>query len=64
MLFGAGLMCLAQSQQSQPQRHQRATQDGGVREVLESIVIPPIRTRHSLQPWPLRQQNTLPTVLP
>jgi hypothetical protein len=42
MLCGTGLICLAQIPQSERQRHPPATQDGGVREVLESIVIPPI----------------------
>ncbi len=42
ILWFVSLSCLAQSPQPQQQRPVPATQDGGVREVLESIVIPPI----------------------
>ena len=41
ILWLISLTCLAQVQQTQPQ-HSPPAQDGGVREVLESIVIPPI----------------------
>jgi hypothetical protein len=41
-LFLASLACFAQVQQSLPSHPAQPTQDGGVREVLESIVIPPI----------------------
>jgi hypothetical protein len=37
----SGLVCMAQAAQIQ-QQHSTPTQDGGVREVLESIVIPPM----------------------
>jgi hypothetical protein len=36
------LACLAQAQQPQQQNSRPASRDGGVREVLESIVVPPI----------------------
>ena len=42
ILWLASLSCLGQVQQSLPAHPAQPTQDGGVREVLESIVIPPI----------------------
>ena len=41
-LLLTSLTCLAQVQQSLPSHPAQPTKDGGVREVLESIVIPPI----------------------
>jgi len=42
ILWLSSLACMTQAQQTQPQNSPPAAQDGGVREVLESIVIPPI----------------------
>jgi len=42
ILWLSSLACMAQVQQTQPQNSHPAAQDGGVREVLESIVIPSI----------------------
>ncbi len=42
ILLLISLPCMAQAPQAQQQRPYPAAQDGGVREVLESIVIPPI----------------------
>ncbi len=42
ILLLIGLPCMAQAPQTQQPRPRPAAQDGGVREVLESIVIPPI----------------------
>lgn len=42
VLLLVSLFGMAQTPQPQPQRARPAAQDGGVREVLESIVIPPI----------------------
>ncbi len=42
ILWLSSLACLAQVEPTQPQHSHPAAQDGGVREVLESIVIPPI----------------------
>jgi hypothetical protein len=42
ILWLTSTVCLAQVQQSLPSHPAQPTQDGGVREVLESIVIPPI----------------------
>lgn len=41
LLFGS-IACLAQTSDSMPNRGVRIAHDGGVREVLESIVVPPI----------------------
>jgi hypothetical protein len=42
ILWLTSLACMAQAPQTQQQRPRPAAEDGGVREVLESIVIPPI----------------------